>query len=156
MTKEQLEKLEEYDKQKTKVLKYTLYKKRSEYEIRQKFSTQIDENTLEDIIEELKSNSYINDENYIQRAVNEFIALNKLSIKEIKYKLYIKGINNDLIDTYVSNNYEELYNFEVNSAKRIAIKQLAEKEEQEVVMYLKKKGYMSDAISDALEELKNN
>ena len=34
--------LEEYDKQKTKVLKYIIYKKRTEREVRQKF-----ENTIE-------------------------------------------------------------------------------------------------------------
>lgn len=156
MTKEQLEKLEKYDNQKTKVLKYALYKKRTEYEIKQKFSKKIDENTLEDIMQELKNNLYIDDESYIKRAVNEFIALNKLSIKEIKYKLYTKGLNNDLIDTYVSNNYEKLYNFEVESAKKIAIRQLNEKDNEKAKIYLKKKGYTSDAINDALEELQDN
>ena len=48
------EKLEEYDKNKTKVLKYVIYKKRSENEIRRKFQNDIDSNMLEDIIEELK------------------------------------------------------------------------------------------------------
>ena len=45
---------EEFDKEKTKVLKYILYKKRSEYEIRNKFSKSIEENLLDDIIEYLK------------------------------------------------------------------------------------------------------
>ena len=44
---------EEFDKEKTKVLKYILYKKRSEYEIRNKFSKSIEENLLDDIIEYL-------------------------------------------------------------------------------------------------------
>ena len=39
---------EEFDKEKTKVLKYILYKKRSEYEIRNKFSKSIEENLLDD------------------------------------------------------------------------------------------------------------
>ena len=43
--------IEEFDKEKTKVLKYILYKKRSENEIRTKFSGTMDENLLEDIIE---------------------------------------------------------------------------------------------------------
>ena len=51
--------LEEFDKQKTKVLKYILYKKRTEQEIRKKFSKTIDENMLEDIIEYLKEAKYI-------------------------------------------------------------------------------------------------
>ena len=82
--------IEEFDKAKTKVLKYILYKKRSEKEIRNKFSAQIEENLLDDIIEYLKEAKYINDKEYIEKTVNEFIALKNLSIKEIKYKLFIK------------------------------------------------------------------
>ena len=42
--------IEEFDKEKTKVLKYIIYKKRSEQEIRNKFAKTIDENMLGDII----------------------------------------------------------------------------------------------------------
>ena len=41
--------IEEFDEQKTKVLKYILYKRRSENEIRNKFSSVIKEELLEDI-----------------------------------------------------------------------------------------------------------
>ena len=100
--------IEEYDKEKTKVLKYVIYKKRTEREIRTKFKSIIEENMLEDILEELKENGYISDENYIERAVNEFIALKNLSIKEIKYKLMSKGISSNLVEDYVQKNEEEL------------------------------------------------
>ena len=49
---------EELDKLKTKVLKYVLYKKRTENEVRDKFSDE-DEDKIEDIIEILKENNYI-------------------------------------------------------------------------------------------------
>ena len=58
--------IEEYDKEKTKVLKYIIYKKRSEQEIRNKFAKTIDENMLEDIIEYLKEANYINDKEFIE------------------------------------------------------------------------------------------
>ena len=64
--------VEEFDKLKTKVLKYILFKKRTEQEVRQKFREDSGE-MLDDVIEELKELNYINDENYIQRAVNEFV-----------------------------------------------------------------------------------
>ena len=51
--------IEEFDKAKTKILKYILYKKRSEAEVRRKFSSFIEENLLEDVIESLKQNNYI-------------------------------------------------------------------------------------------------
>ena len=79
--------IEEFDKAKTKILKYIIYKKRSENEIRKKFSKEFDENLLEDIIEYLKEANYINDKEYIEKAINNFMVLKNLSIKEIKYKL---------------------------------------------------------------------
>ena len=66
-----LDYVEEYDKLKTKVLKYIIYKKRTEKEIRQKFSKTIDEDILEDIIDELKENGYIDDLNYIINTVKD-------------------------------------------------------------------------------------
>ena len=53
--------IEEFDKQKTKVLKYIIYKKRTEKEIRNKFSNSIQEDLLEDIIEEQKERKYIDE-----------------------------------------------------------------------------------------------
>ena len=71
--------IEEFDKVKTKVLKYIMYKKRTEREVLQKFSSSVDQNLLEDVIEHLKEIGYIDDENYIERAVNEFMSINTLS-----------------------------------------------------------------------------
>ena len=45
---------EEFDNAKTQVMKYILYKKRTESEVRKKFCHTIDENMLEDIIEYIK------------------------------------------------------------------------------------------------------
>ena len=51
--------IEEFDKLKTKVLKYIMFKKRTEQEIRQKFKDE-DSELLDEIIEELKEIGYIN------------------------------------------------------------------------------------------------
>lgn len=59
--------IEEFDKQKTKVLKYVLYKKRTKYEVMQKFQKEIPEEILEDIIQNLEENEYISDEIYIRK-----------------------------------------------------------------------------------------
>lgn len=45
--------IEEYDKEKSKVLKYVLYKKRTKQEIKNKFSSSIESEMLNDIIDEL-------------------------------------------------------------------------------------------------------
>ena len=93
--------LEEFDKEKTKVLKYVLYKKRSENEIRRKFENNIEPNLLEDIIEYLKEAKYIDDKEYIRKTINNFIALKNLSIREIEYKLYSKGVKKEDREDYI-------------------------------------------------------
>ena len=77
--------IEEFDREKTRVLRYILYKKRTEQEVRTKFVNIIEENMLDDIIEYLKEANYINDKEYIRKTINNFIALKNLSIREIKY-----------------------------------------------------------------------
>lgn len=145
--------LEEYDKLKTKVLKYIIYKKRTENEIRQKFSSVINEEILEDIIEELKENGYIDDSNYIDRAVQEFIALKNMSIKEIKYKLFAKGLSNDIIDEYISNHVDELTDYEIQSIKNIFYKKQMAMETEEIKQFLLKKGYGMENVKQALSEV---
>ena len=145
--------IEEFDKQKTKVLKYVIYKKRTEKEIKMKFKSLIEPNMLEDIIFELKENGYISDENYIERAVNEFIALKNLSIKEIKYKLAAKGISNDMIEEYVCLNIDELEDYEQKSADNIVLKKSVNMDEIEIKQYLMKKGYKEDTIKEAIKKI---
>ena len=143
----------EYDKLKTKVLKYIIYKKRTEKEVRNKFSSTIDEEILDDIIEELKEIGYINDNNYIVRAVEEFKALKNMSIKEVRYKLLSKGLNNDIIEDYISNNRDELDEYEVKSIINIFNKKSGMMEEEEIKSFLLKKGYSMDNIKEALSEV---
>ena len=141
--------IEEFDEAKTKVLKYVCYKKRTEYEIRNKFTKTIEENLLDDVIEELKEIGYIDDYKYVLRAINEFMALNNLSIKEIKYKLMSKGVKNDIIEDYISENYDILMEYEIKSAKKIAVKK-SNLEKQDLKMYLMKKGYKEESIREAI------
>lgn len=147
--------IEEFDKEKSKVLKYVLYKKRSKQEVKSKFYNTIESEMLDNIIEELEENGYIDDNNYIERAINEFKALNNLSIKEIKYKLSTKGIPNNLIDDYIINNKEDLVNYEFESARKIAIKKMNLLDEDGIKQYLAKKGYMKESIIEAIREINN-
>lgn len=138
--------LEEFDKQKTKVLKYIIYKKRTENEVRTKFSKDIDEELLEDIIEYLKEAGYINDYDYLERTVNQYINLKNLSIKELTYKLYSKGIDKKILEKYFEENEEILNDYERKSANNIINKKISSMETQDIKMYLLRKGYKSDNI----------
>ena len=145
--------IEEFDREKTKVLKYILYKKRSENEVRKKFSKVIKENLLDDIIEYLKEANYINDNEYIEKTVNNFILLKNLSIKEIQYKLIAKGLNKSNIEDYIYSNREELEEYEIKSAENIIYKKSNSMEEDEIKQYLLKKGYKIENINIAMESL---
>ncbi len=144
--------VEEFDKQKTQILKYILYKKRTEQEIRRKFSNTMDENILEDIIEYLKEAKYINDKEFIEKTINNFITLKNLSIKEIQYKLIAKGLSKNDIEYYISENKEELEQYETKSAENIFNKKSISMEQEEIKQYLLKKGYKLENINKAIEE----
>ena len=148
-----IEELEEFDKLKTKVLKYIMYKKRTEQEIKRKFSNIDNQDMLEDVIENLKEIGYINDENYIERAVAEFMNLNNLSLKELKYKLMSKGINTNVMENYLYSHSEELEEYEMNSAKNIILKKQNSMEEQQLIQYLLKKGYKMESIKNAINNI---
>lgn len=137
-------KIEEFEKQKTKVMNYIMYKKRTEYEVRLKFSKTIEEKTLDQIIEYVKEAGYLSDINYIERAVNEFIALKNLSIFEIKNKLYSKGISKDDIEDYIYEHKEELEEYEEKSRQNIIAKKSNVMDEQELKNFLYKKGFSTN------------
>ncbi len=148
---ENFEQAEKMDKLRTKMIKYILYKKRTEQEIRQKFSEE-DPNMVEDAIAYFKELNYINDANYIQKSVQEFIHLKNLSIKEISYKLYQKGITKTLLEDYIAQHQEELQAYEINSAKAIWNKKIQNTDENSVKEFLYKKGYLPETLHVIFEK----
>lgn len=143
--------IEEFDKEKTRVLRYILYKKRSEYEVRKKFDKVIEPELLEDIIEYLKEAKYINDKEYIERAINNFIILKNLSQREIQYKLIAKGLKKTNIEDYMYENKEMLEEYEIKSAENIIYKKSASMEDDEIRKFLLKKGYKTENINKAFD-----
>ena len=54
------EELKQKDEIKTRILKFLAYKKRTEQEVRNKFKQEVNEDILEEIIEYLKEEKYLN------------------------------------------------------------------------------------------------
>ena len=146
--------VEEFDIAKTKVLKYILYKKRSEQEVRKKFSGVMQEDLLNDVIEYLKEANYIDDKEFIIETVNNLKMLKNLSIKEIKYKLMSKGLDKNDIEDYIYENKEELEEYEEKSAQNIISKKIVSMDIEDIKQYLQKKGYKQENINQAMEEYK--
>ena len=135
----------------TIVYKYIMYKKRTEQEVKRKFSNIENQDMLENVIENLREIGYIDDNNYIERAVTEFMNLNNLSIKELKYKLISKGIKTNDMENYFDIHIEELEDYEINSAKNIILKKQNNLEEQQLIQFLLKKGYKMESIKNAIQ-----
>ena len=144
--------VEEFDEQKTKIMKYIVYKRRTEQEVRRKFAGSMNKDILEDIIEYLKEAKYIDDSEYIERAINNFKILKNMSLFEVKNKLYTKGLNRDDIEDYFYENIDELNEYEINSARNIFYKKQKDMEIEDIKKYLIKKGYKSENIRHAIED----
>ena len=143
--------IEQFDKEKTRVLKYILYKRRTEQEVRNKFQQTIDEDLLEDIIDYLKEAKYIDDIEYIEKTVNNFKILKNLSIREVEYKLMSKGLKRSDIEEYLYNNRDELEEYEIKSASNIIYKKSSSMQQEDIKQSLLKKGYKIENINKALE-----
>lgn len=141
------EEAEKIDKLRSKILKYILYKKRTEQEVRQKFSEE-EECAVEDAIEYFKELGYIDDLNYVERSVQEFINLKSLSMKEISYKLCQKGVSKNVVEEYLQQHEDELLEYEMKSAQKIWNKKKHDSEENEIKEFLYKKGYRQETIKE--------
>ena len=95
---------------------------------------------LDEIIEYLKEAKYLDDYDFIERQVREYMNLKTMSIKEIKYKLMSKGLDRKLIEQYIDRNYEELSEYEKRCVEKIKQKKSGASEE-EIKQYLYRKGY---------------
>ncbi len=143
--------IEEFDKEKTKVMNYIMYKKRTEREVKNKFQNTIQNDLLCDIISYIKEAGYLDDGDYVRRAVNEFMALKNLSAKEMKYKLFTKGVNKEALEDYFYENQEEIEEYEKKSAQNIVTKKQMTMEKEKIRNYLLKKGFKEQIIKEVLE-----
>lgn len=141
-----------------KLVSYVLYKKRTVYEVREKCKKLgFTDEYIDEIIAYLLENGYLDDEKYVMKYVLDVIKLKKKSRQEIKMDLIRRGINEELIEKYLT---EELRIFEINCAKELAKKKYKTcKDILKVKKYLIGKGYSRDAINkavDTLTEISNN
>lgn len=136
----------------SKLMKYVLFKKRTEYEVKEKCkSLNYTQDYIDEIIEYLKEAEYINDEIYIVKYINDLLKLKKASVAEVKYDLMKRGIdfdrlNPDLIDS--------LYEHEIESANYLAVKKYKSGDSiEKIKRYLNGKGYAYSNIVKAIDNL---
>ena len=141
-----------------KLMKYVVFKKRTIKEVRDKCKQLgFSEEYINEIIAYLEENGYLDDEKYTMKYILNIIKLKKKSIQEIRFDLMRRGIEEQIIEKYIT---EELKMFELKSATELAKKKYKDcNDVLKVRKYLATKGYSREVIKkaiDSLGEISNN
>lgn len=150
---------EMYVKAKNKALNILSKADQSERKIREKLSNEFEEYTINEVIDFLKNNKFINDELLASKIVNTNINLNKCGKNKIRQNLYNKGINSESISEALCEIDE---NIEFENAMYLAKKryQRVKNEDkrkiyQKISQHLAYKGFNYDIIKKVLNKLLN-
>lgn len=148
---------EMYIKAKNKALNILSKADQSEKKIKEKLSSEFEEDTIDNVIDFLKRNNFINDDMLAQKIVNTNVNLNKCGKNKIKQNLYIKGIDKNSINEALS---EIDDNIEYENAMYLAKKRYnrvknedKRKIYQKISQHLAYKGFNYDIIKRVLNKL---
>lgn len=138
-----------------KLMRYVLFKRRTENEVYQKCkSLKYEESYIEDVVTYLKDAGYIDDKIYIEKYISTIQKLKHMSRNEIRIDLMRKGVDTDLIDSQLD--ADELEEFEFNSAEYLVQKKMKSGEEiEKVKKFLLNKGYSYSNVSKAIDNWNN-
>ena len=137
-----------------KLMKYVVFKKRTEKEVRQKCERlEYTEEYIDEIIEYLSENKYIDDIIYVEKHIKNIMALKNSSVYEMRIDLLKRGVPQEYIDAYMNTHIEELNDFENESARKLVIKKSKNMEIEKIKRHLMSKGYSYANIADAIDNL---
>lgn len=138
-----------------KLVRYVLFKRRTENEVRNKCKQlKYEDDYTDEVIEYLKEAEYINDKVYVEKYINNTKKLKHSSVNEIRMDLMRRGIDSDLIDIGLSE--DSLYEFELESAIYLANKKFKSGDDiEKIKKYLLNKGYTYSNVSKAIDNLEN-
>lgn len=150
---------EMFIKAKNKALNILSKADQSENKIKEKLSTDFEEDVIEDVLEFLRKYNFINDELLAQKIVNTNINLNKCGKNKIKQNLYNKGINRETISEAIN---DIDYDTEFENAMYLAKKRYERvknedkrKIYQKISQHLAYKGFNYEIIKRVLNKILN-
>lgn len=150
---------EMYLKAKNKALNILSKADQAEKKIREKLSTDFEEDTINRVIEFLKKNNFINDNLLAQKIVNTNLNLNKCGKNRIKQNLYNKGLDESAINEAMSDidSDAEFDNVMYLAKKRYERVKNEDKRKvyQKLSQHLAYKGFNYDIIKRVLNKLLN-
>ena len=151
---------EMYIKAKNKALNILSKADQSEKKIREKLSSEFEEDTIDIVIEFLQKNKFIDDDLLAQKIVNTNVHLNKCGKNKIKQNLYNKGISKESINDAIS---EIDHDVEFENAMHLAKKRYERiknedkrKIYQKISQHLAYKGFDYDTIKRVLNKVLNS
>lgn len=150
---------EMYLKAKNKALNILSKADQAEKKIREKLSTDFEEDTINRVIEFLKKNNFINDNLLAKKIVNTNLNLNKCGKNRIKQNLYNKGLDISAINEAMSDidSDAEFDNAMYLAKKRYERVKNEDKRKiyQKLSQHLAYKGFNYDIIKRVLNKLLN-
>ena len=138
-----------------KLVRYVLFKRRTENEVRNKCKQlKYEEEYTDDVIDYLKEAEYINDKVYVEKYISNTKKLKHTSANEIRIDLMRRGIDSDLIDIGLSD--DSINDFDLDSAIYLANKKMKSGDDiEKIKKYLLNKGYTYSNVSKAIDKLEN-
>lgn len=131
---------------------------KSEKEIRDKLTEKgYEKVTIDNIIHKLKTNKYIDDENYSELFIRDKINISKYGKRKIQERLYQKGIDKEIIQDKlkdISNEDEIQRAMELGEKKlRTLTKEEPLKRKMKIYNYLLNKGFEYETIKKAVSNI---
>ena len=136
---------------------------KTEKELRDKLKSgkKYDDDTIDKTIEFLKKHEFIDDEAYVKRYFE--LHHNNNSYRQMKSKLFIKGIKKEVIEKIINDSFGDDKIDEISTIKKLLLKKYPNyyeekdnmdiKDKNKVFSYLARKGFSYDDISTVLKEI---
>lgn len=147
---EELKKLSQYTKQYLRMISLVYARPRSEYEIRTKLRLKkVEPEEAEQIITQLTSKGYLNDQKFAEWWVNSRKSTRSISILKLKSELAQKGIKSSTIEEVISENFTK--EDELQALKELVAKKKDKYEtDQKLMTHLASKGFTYSQIKEVL------
>lgn len=139
---------------KSDAIKFVSFKMRTAHEVKMKLREKYTAEIIEETIDYLTQNGYLNDELYTEKFIIEKKKLGRLSKKELSYKLMEKGIKRELTEKVLGKvNYddEEFAGKIISKMSKVKNKE----EELKIRNYLYKKGFSKESIDKNFKDDEN-
>jgi len=140
-----------------KIQSYCRYQERCTKEVRKKLYTlKTSTDSIEKIISFLTNNDFLNDERFAQFFIQGKLRIKKWGKIKLKYELKSRGINNQIIDTFLKNISDDEYAsyFEEFSSNKIKfLKGTLDQKKRSFINYFTYRGWENDLIYQKLSDI---